>query len=80
MHPHDVLDAVSNAIEAGKPKNVLILIKDGFSSKELVINAKKFDNLKKLIVSHASLYTNLRQPFDISSIQTEFPQTKLYTV
>ena len=33
LHPHDVLDKISNTIEQAQPKNVLVLLKDGFTTK-----------------------------------------------
>ena len=53
--------------------NVLFLIKDGFSTGDLVKNAKKFESLKKLMGMHASMYSNLRQPFNIDMIKEEYP-------
>ena len=73
MHSQDVLNAIKKAIEVGKPMNVLFLIKDGFSTGDLVKNAKKFENLKQIMGMHASMYSNLREPFDIDMIKKEYP-------
>ena len=59
---------------------MVFLIKDGFSTGDLVKNIKKFDNLKNMINMHARVFTNLRQPFDIEMVRKEFAQTRLYTV
>lgn len=64
---------LKKTIDTSKPKNVLFLIKDGFATEDLVKNIKKFENLKTMMSMHASMYTNLRGPFDIEMVKTEFP-------
>ena len=69
MHAEDVLKIIKKTVDESKPKNVLFLIKDGFSTGDLVKNAKKFENLKEMVGMHASMFSNLRQPFDINMIK-----------
>ena len=80
MHTHDVMDKLQEAMTAAKAGNLLLIVKDGFSSKELVMNAKKFENLKQMIQFHSSIYTNLRQPFDFEAVKSTFPETRHYRV
>ena len=46
VHTPDVIRKLKEAMSAGKASNLLLIVKDGFSSHELVKNVKKFDNLK----------------------------------
>ena len=80
VHTHDVMDKLSESLKSANSHKLLLIVRDGFSSKELVMNAKKFQTLKEMIKSHSSVFTNLRQPFDFQAVKSEFHDTLHYDV
>lgn len=76
----NILDKISSLVEASKTVNVVVIVKEGMSSKELVVSAKKFDFLKKQIQSKSELYSNLREPFDTVAFAEAFNGTTTYTL
>jgi len=78
MEMNDVMTAINKVNESSNPKNIIVLVKDGLSSKEFVLNAKKFTYLRSLVVDHSEMYTNLREPFNVEAFQTVYTSSKTY--
>jgi hypothetical protein len=57
-----------------------MVVKDGLSSKDFVMNAKKFTYMKSLLVEHADMYTNIREPFNVENFQTVYTSSKTYSI
>jgi hypothetical protein len=53
MEMPDVMETIKKTVQSSNPKNIIVVVKDGLSSKEFVMNAKKFTYLKSLVIDHA---------------------------
>ena len=59
-----VNDIVNGTVEGSNIDQVITIVKEGMSSKELSLNARNFPYLKQLVNKNAMMYTNLKEPFD----------------
>jgi hypothetical protein len=80
MEMPDVMESIKKVVQSSNPKNIIVVVKDGLSSKEFVMNAKKFTYLKSLVIDHAQMYTNLREQFNVESFEAEYTTSKTYPV
>jgi hypothetical protein len=80
MEMPDVMENINKAIQSSAPQNVLVLVKDGLSSKEFVMNARKFTYLRSLVIDHAQMFTNLREQFNVEAFESEYTTSKTYPI
>jgi hypothetical protein len=80
MEMTNVLDLIQNSVEGSKAVNVVAIVKEGLSSRELVHHAKNYDFLKKQIQTNAQMYSNLAEPFDTYAFAESFNGTSTYTL
>lgn len=59
-----VNDIVKSTVEGSNIEQVITIVKEGMTSKELFLNARKFQYLKQLVNKNAMMYSNLKEPFD----------------
>jgi hypothetical protein len=64
MQMTTVIDKLASVVEASQAVNVVAIVQEGLTSRELVMHAKNFDFLKQQIQTHSEMYSNLREPFD----------------
>lgn len=64
MDMTNALDDIKAQVEGSKAVNVITVVKEGLTSRELILNAKKYDYLKTQMQTNSRMYSNLREQFD----------------
>lgn len=59
---------------------MIVVVKEGLSSRELISHARQLDYLKERIVNKAETLTNLREPFDHKNFLNKFENSATYTL
>lgn len=64
-----VIDQLKASAEATQMQNLIVVLKEGLTSKDLVSNARNFEYLKPKILEHSHAYTNVENGFSISEFE-----------
>jgi hypothetical protein len=59
---------------------MIVVCKEGLTSKELVSHAKELDYLKSKIVNTALTFTNVREPFSAQLFEKTFEDATVYSL
>jgi hypothetical protein len=60
MQTEDVLSVITQSEKSSNAQNLIVVVKDGLSSREFTKNAKSFEYLKSKVIENGNLFTNLR--------------------
>lgn len=58
----EAINVISEFATEYESPNIVAIVVEGMTSRELVINAKEFPYLRK-VIKNAQMYTNLKDPF-----------------
>jgi hypothetical protein len=75
-----VVETLRTVAEASSAANVVVIVKEAFTSRQFVHNAKSYDFIRSQVKSHAQLYTNLQEPFNTTALSTLFQDVQAYTL
>jgi hypothetical protein len=74
----DAIGIIKNFTALANATNIVAIVVEGLTSRDLVINAKEYPYLRKA-VKKAQMYTNLKEPFDYNQFDTIYgANTQLY--
>jgi hypothetical protein len=59
---------------------MIVVAKEGLTSKDLISHARELEYLKERIVNKAETFTNVREPFDVNTFADKFENTVTYTL
>ena len=60
LETEDVISQITQADKSSNTHNLIVVVKDGLSTREFYNNAKSFDYLRTKVVENGNLFTNLR--------------------
>jgi len=66
--------------DASNAANVVVVVKEAFTSRQFVNNAKSYSFIKEQVKSHAQLYTNLQEPFNTTTFSALFQNVQAYSL
>ena len=73
-------ESFPSAAEASNAANVVVIVKEGLTSRHLARNARTFDFIKSQLRAHAELYTNLEESFNITTFNAAYDNVLSYTL
>ena len=68
---------IKNFTELSNSTNVVAIVVEGMTSRDLVISAKEYPYLRR-VVRNAQMYTNLKESFDFNAFSTLDENARLY--
>lgn len=76
----DAMKEIGTVVEKSKPENVVLIVQQGLSSRQLVHHARNFNYIRSLVQDHASMYTSLLEPFSIETFGESYGLTNTLTL
>jgi pyruvate kinase len=80
QHMQLVLEAFKSAAATSQAANVVVITKEGLTSRHLARNAKNYDFIKSQLKTHAELYTNLEEPFNATTFKESYETVLSYSL
>lgn len=80
QHMELVVESLRTAADASNAANVVVIVKEAFTSRQFVSNAKSYNFIREQVKSHAQLYTNLQEPFNTTAFSALFQNVQAYTL
>ena len=59
---------------------MVVILKEGLSTKELISNAHSFDYLKQKIITYGQIYTQLQDGFDQAELEKQISKPMEFTL
>jgi len=76
----DAMKEIGTVVEKSKPENVVLIVQQGLSSRQLVHHARNFNYIRSLVQDHASMYTSLLESFSIDTFGESYGLTSTLTL
>lgn len=80
QHIELVLDSLTSAADASNASNVVVIVKEGLSSRHLAKNARNYNFIKSQLINHARLYTNLEESLNATTFKAAYDNVLSYTL
>lgn len=72
MGPVNVLDSLRATVEAKQIEQVLVVVKEGLNTRELIQNVGHLDHIKEKILAKSHTYINVEQGYSASEFERLF--------